>query len=259
MTERILVIRTPSGLSGDMCVAGLAALAGLSDQDLNELVSRIQLPALQNSVTLSEHTVEHISGYQLQLDLPHEHAHRTWADIRTIIDGSALTGKARHWALEAFALLADAEAKVHGTTPDKVTFHEVGALDSILDICLAGQVLEMLKTDRVVCSPLPVCDGQVNCAHGMLATPPPAVQELLTGVPVYGIDYQGETVTPTALALLKAWQVEFGNWPEIEIGKTVRAYGQKVITGVPNGAIFCVGKAHELDTDTQPPPGQVAT
>jgi uncharacterized protein (DUF111 family) len=184
------------------------------------------------------------------LKLPREHAHRTWAEIRAIIDSSALSGTARHWAQEAFALLADAEAKVHGTTPEKVTFHEVGALDSILDICLAGQILERLEADRVVCSPLPVGDGQISCAHGLLASPPPAVQELLTGVPVYGIDHQGETVTPTALALLKAWNVEFGNWPEIEITKTVRAFGQKVIADVPNGAIFCIGVAHNLDTGT---------
>ena len=259
MAERILVIRTPSGLSGDMCVAGLAALAGLSDQELDELVSQVRLPALQNSAKLKEHAVNHISGYQLQLELPHEHAHRTWADVRAIIDDSALSDTAANWALTAFALLADAEARVHGTTPDEVTFHEVGALDSILDICLAGQILELLKTDRIVCSPLPVCDGQVNCAHGLLATPPPAVQELLTGVPVYGIDYQGETVTPTALALLKAWNVEFGNWPKISITGTVRAYGQKVITGVPNGAIFCLGDAHQLDTGSQVPLNKFGT
>jgi hypothetical protein len=237
-----------------MCVAGLAALAGLSAQDLEELVTQIRLPALQNSVKLAAHAVENISGYQLQLDLPHEHAHRTWADVRAIIDDSALSDKAANWALEAFALLADAEARVHGTTPNEVTFHEVGALDSILDICLAGQILELLKADRVVCSPLPVCDGQINCAHGLLGTPPPAVQELLKGVPVYGIDYHGETVTPTALALLKAWNVEFGNWPEIKISKIVRAYGQKLITGVPNGAVFCLGDSHALHTGTHLPP-----
>lgn len=247
MTERILVIRTPSGLSGDMCVAGLAALAGLSAQDLNELVSQIRLPTLKDSLDLTEHSVNHIAGYQLQVNLPHEHAHRTWADIRKIIADSVLSDKARHWALEAFALLANAEAKVHGTTPDQVHFHEVGALDSILDICLAGQILEQLEADKVICSPLPVCDGQINCEHGLLASPPPAVQELLTGVPVYGIDHKGETVTPTALVLLKAWNVEFGNWPKISITRTVRAYGQKLITGVPNGAIFCIGDAHDLD------------
>lgn len=231
-----------------MCVAGLAALAGLSGEDLDKIVAQIGLPALQNSLQLSEHCVENISGYQLQVNLPHEHTHRTWADIRTIINDSVLSDKARHWALEAFALLADAEAKVHATTPDEVHFHEVGALDSILDICLAGQILEKLETDRIICSPLPVGGGQINCAHGLLASPPPAVQELLTGVPVYGIDHQGETVTPTALALLKAWNVEFGNWPEIQVTRMIRAYGQKLITGVPNGAIFGLGDAHALDT-----------
>jgi len=237
-----------------MCVAGLAALAGLTAQDLDELIAQIRLPALKDSLDLTEHSVNHIAGYRLQVDLPGEHVHRTWADIRTIINDSALSDKARHWALEAFSLLADAEAKVHGTTPDEVHFHEVGALDSVLDICLAGQILEQLEADRIVCSPLPVCDGQISCEHGLLASPPPAVQELLTGVPVYGIDHQSETVTPTALALLKAWNAEFGNWPEIKITRMVRAYGQKLITGVPNGAIFCLGVAHAMDTGTHLPP-----
>ena len=85
------------------------------------------------------------------------------------------------------------------------------------------------------------------------------MQELLTGIPVYGIDYQGETVTPTALALLKAWNVEFGNWPAIAITRSVRAYGQKLITGVPNGAIFCLGNLHTLDTGAQVPADKIAT
>jgi hypothetical protein len=88
------------------------------------------------------------------------------------------------------------------------------------------------------CSPLPMCDGVIRCEHGLLASPPPAVQEMLAGVPVYGADAQGETVTPTALAFLKAAGARFGKWPQCEIVTSARAYGGKVFETLPNGANF---------------------
>jgi uncharacterized protein (DUF111 family) len=249
LAERYLVIRLPSGLSGDMCVTGLAALAGLNSHDLNTLIAQIHLPALDNSVVLADHSVQNIAGYQLQVQLPREHSHRSWADIKLIISNSEMSDRAKGWALDAFHLLAMAEAKVHNSKVDDVRFHEVGALDSILDICLAGQILDAIAPDKIICGALPICDGQIRCEHGLLASPAPAVQELLVDVPVYGIAAQGETVTPTALALLKAWQVEFGNWPQITIRKIVRSYGQKIIPDVPNGALFTLGELHDVQSD----------
>jgi uncharacterized protein (DUF111 family) len=134
--------------------------------------------------------------------------------------------------------LAQAEATVHGCSVDEVHFHEVGALDSILDTCVAAALFTKIDPAEFHCSPLPMCDGIIRCEHGLLASPPPAVQEMLNGVPVYGADASGETVTPTALAFLKAAGARFGRWPQCEVVTSARAYGGKVFENLPNGANF---------------------
>ena len=175
--------------------------------------------------------------------IPREHAHRSLADIRKLIEASGYTARARQLAQSAFERLAKAEGEIHGKPPEEVTFHEVGALDSILDICLVSAIFDLLSPDRFVCSPLPVCDGVIRCEHGMLAAPAPAVLQLLEGVPVYGIDSSGETITPTAIALLKALGARFERWPALTVQNVVRVFGGKVIPNVPNGAIFVLGSA----------------
>jgi pyridinium-3,5-bisthiocarboxylic acid mononucleotide nickel chelatase len=92
-----------------------------------------------------------------------------------------------------------------------------------------------------VCGPLPLCDGTVRCDHGLLPAPAPAVLDLLQGVPVRGIQSEGETVTPTAIALLKGLGAQFGAWPEMTIARTALVYGGRVLPGVPNGALFATG------------------
>ena len=242
MTEhRILVIRTPSGLSGDMIVSGLASLAGIDVKMFSSLTNSINAAELEGRSTIIEHSINNISGYRLQMDLPKEHSHRSWREISDIINSSSMQEGAKEIAINAFHLLAMAESQVHSIDPDKVTFHEVGALDSIFDICMAAILLDEIKPNSIICSPLPLGDGEVHCDHGVLMTPAPAVQELLSGVPVYGIDAGVETVTPTALAILKGVKVQFGLWPEMTIDRMVRAYGNRIVPNVPNGAIFAVG------------------
>ena len=143
-----------------------------------------------------------------------------------------------------FGLLADVEGRIHGIPVLEVAFHEIGALDSILDICLAAVLFDRLQPAQLICSPLPVSDGSIRCAHGLLMSPAPAVQDLLAGVPVYGVSPEGETVTPTALALLKALGATFGNWPNIVPEKLVRIYGGKVFKSLPNGALFALGSSY---------------
>jgi len=228
-----VMIRTPSGLSGDMLLTGLSQLADLDTIELNSVVDQIELPALRDVVNVKPHLVNAISGFKAEIDLPHEHHHRTFSDIKTIIDASRLADSAKTLSLEAFTILAKAEAKIHGIEFDKVAFHEVGALDSILDICASAEILCRLSPENVYCSPLPVCDGTIHCEHGLLASPAPAVQEMLIDVPVYGIDSNGETITPTAIAFLRAARAEFGKWPAVSIRNVVRAYGGRVLPGVP--------------------------
>lgn len=243
MTERLLVIRTPSGISGDMLCAGFGVLAGLDDMALSDAIASLGLPALNGAARVVRHSVLQINGFRLDVRLPHEHAHRSFMDICAIIDSSATSSGAKNMARAAFALLAEVEGRIHGISVSDVVFHEIGALDSILDICLAAILFDRLQPARLICSPLPIADGVIRCAHGLLMSPAPAVQDLLPGVPIYGVSAEGETVTPTALAVLKAFGATFGNWPRILPEKLVRIYGGKEFKSLPNGALFAIGSA----------------
>ena len=238
----ILTVRATSGLSGDMLLAGMAAMANISNHELAGLVKELGLPALEGAVQLEKRLVNNIAGVGCRITLPHEHAHRNLVDIRAIITASAMPSVAQELALQAFTILGTAEAAVHGQEPEEVHFHEVGALDSILDICLVCRLYTIINPLYFVCSPLPLADGIIHCAHGHLASPAPAVLHLLKGIPVSSFQGQGETITPTALALLRALNVHFGPWPTMTIANTVISYGSKIFENVPNGAIWALGK-----------------
>lgn len=238
---RVLTVRAVSGLSGDMMLSGLAGIAGLTDGALERLVGELKLPALERCVQIEARSVNGIAGVGCRIELPDEHAHRSLADIRKIIGDSAMPEEVKTLSLRAFTMLAEAESAVHGRAVEEVTFHEVGALDSILDTCLTCRLFAMIGPVRFICSPLPLADGVIHCAHGHVPSPAPAVLRLLTGVPVYGFAGQGETVTPTALSLLKALDAEFGSWPAMTVRATVISYGGKIFRNAPNGAVWALG------------------
>lgn len=156
-----------------------------------------------------------------------------------------MSDKAKELALKTFGFVAEAEGKVHGMALEEVTFHEVGALDSILDICFNCELFTRLNPDHLIVSPLPIADGHIHCTHGVIPSPAPAVQALLVGIPVRPFGAEGETVTPTGIALLKAFGAEFGPWPQMVIEKIETVYGTYVYEGVPNGATFALGKSFE--------------
>ena len=237
-----LVLRPYTGISGDMMVAGLARMLDADQTLIDETVRAIGIEALAGSFRVVPHSLNEVGGWRGDVSLPHEHSHRTLADIRTIIRASALADNAKTLAENAFTVLAEAEGAVHGKATEEVAFHEVGALDSILDMCLAAALFDKLAPAQFVCGPLPVCDGAISCAHGTIPVPAPAVMRLLRDVPVYGIPSRGETVTPTGLALLKAFGASFGVWPHMRIQREAIVYGTRVFPNVPNGAIFAFGE-----------------
>lgn len=241
MKADTLVVRTPSGLSGDMLLCGLARVLELDGPALEQRVARIGSAALTGVLSVQPRLVDGITGWTAVVSLPHEHAHRGLAEIQSLIDDSAMAVPAKTVARAAFGRLAEVEAEMHGIAVEQVRFHEVGALDSILDICLVAELFAELGNPRLVCSPLPVSDGVVRCQHGLLATPAPAVLRMLEGVPVYGVPGAGELVTPTALALLHALGASFGEWPAMTVLRTARAYGTREFVGIPNGALFALG------------------
>lgn len=239
----VLTIRAHSGLSGDMFLAGLLRMTESGEAELNGLLPAIT-PDLAGSVRLVRRQVRHIGGWHAEVSLPRRHEHRTLADITAIIAASGLGEAAKALAVDTFTLLARAEAAVHEKRPEEIHFHEVGALDSILDICLTCELFARLAPSRFVVSPLPIADGSVACAHGVIPVPAPAVLELLEGVPVRPFPAEGETVTPTAAALLRTLGAEFGPWPSMRVQRTALVYGTRVFLDVPNGAMFACGTAY---------------
>ena len=239
--KRVLVLRPYTGISGDIMVSGLARMLGADQATLDRHIASLGVEALAGSLSVIPHSLNKVGGWQCRVTLPHEHSHRTLADIVAIIEAASLTDNAKALAVKAFSIIAEAEGAVHDKPVDTVTFHEVGALDSILDVCLAASLFDALSPDIFVCGPLPVCDGTVRCAHGKLPVPAPAVMRLLHGVPVHGIMAQGETLTPTGVGLIKAFGASFGSWPAMTIETEALVYGTRVFENVPNGAIFAFG------------------
>ncbi len=241
----VLTVRSHSGLSGDMLLAGLLRMTDTGEPELGALLHAV-LPELAGTVRLVRREVNHIGGWHAEVSLPHQHEHRTLSDITALIAAGGMVEAAKRLATDTFTLLAKAEAAVHGRKPEEVHFHEVGALDSILDICMACELFVRLAPSRFVVSPLPVADGSVACAHGVIPVPAPAVLELLRGIPVRPFPAEGETVTPTAAALLRALGATFGPWPAMTVEKTALVYGTRVFDGVPNGAVFACGPAYAV-------------
>ena len=238
---RILTVRAGCGLSGDIMLAGLAALAGLDNAALSELTEELQVPALHGVLQLEQRQVNSIAGVGCRISLPEEHAHRTLADVLRVVEQSRMPAEAREMAARAFEILAEAEAEVHGVQAQNVTFHEVGALDSILDICLVCRIFCLLEPVAFICSPLPLADGIIHCAHGVTHAPAPAVLRMLDGIPVRDFSGTGETVTPTALCLLRAMKAGFGGWPAMTVSRSVISYGNKIFANAPNGAVWALG------------------
>lgn len=168
-----------------------------------------------------------ISGTKVTVRNPEDHPHRGLSDVLAIVDASPLSPFVKEKSREAFRLLAEAEASVHGTTPDEVHFHEVGAIDSIADIIGAFVLVDMAGVQRVISSPLNVGSGTVKCAHGVLPVPAPATLALLEGIPVYSEGSPMERVTPTGALLVKCLADDFGPLPAGRVTASGRGLGDR--------------------------------
>ncbi len=191
------------GASGDMLLASLLD-AGFEKAALEHILAT--LPLTDYDIEHKRTASHHITGSRVHVHVYSTQPARTWADIRTMLETSALPERVRAWALRVFERLAHAEAAVHGVDVDTVHFHEVGALDSIIDIVGICAGLDMLGVDdnHIYASPLPTGSGWVCTQHGLLPVPAPATLKLLADahVPTVAIDSTGEVLTPTAAALL---------------------------------------------------------
>jgi len=169
--------------------------------------------------------------------------HRNLDDVEKILGRSGVSSHAVDTARKVFRRLAEAEGEVHGQPADEVHFHEVGAVDAVVDILGACLALERLEVDEVVCSELPMGRGTVKCEHGELPLPAPAVAAMLPGVPVRPVDVEGETVTPTGAALVTVLANRFGPMPAMTVDKVGVGAGSREYPGLPNVVRAFVGKA----------------
>ena len=165
---------------------------------------------------------------------PREEHHRHFSDIRKIIEDSSLDLGVKKMSLAVFQRLAEAEAKVHNQPVAEVHFHEVGAVDSIVDIVGTAIGVDFFKPDRILASELPMGRGFIQCQHGRLPLPAPATLEILKGYPIKSVEAEGELVTPTGAAIVAALSAGIRSWPSMKVEKIGYGMGKKDFPDHPN-------------------------
>jgi hypothetical protein len=169
------------------------------------------------------------TSFRVDLDTAGAQPHRHLHHVTRIIDDANLHDRVKDRAKRIFTRLAEAEAEVHGTTIEKVHFHEVGAIDAIVDIVGAVLALDLLTVDRILCAPMPTGSGTITCEHGVLPVPAPATAKLLRGFPIAESPEPGELVTPTGAAILTTLATEFGPLPAMRLASV--GYGAGIREG----------------------------
>ena len=231
-----------SGASGDMLLGALVD-CGMDPGVLEKIISSLGL-ARACKVRIEKVLKNKISATQIFIELTSEdQPQRTLSDIREIITNSDLSADVKTQSLSVFQRLAEAEAKIHGCRPDNIHFHEVGAIDSIVDIVGVVAGLEALGVEEVFASPLPLGSGFAKTQHGQIPLPSPATVELLKCVPVYGSGTASEMVTPTGAALLREFVRRFGPIPAMEITKIGYGAGIRDLSDRPNVIRLLIGEA----------------
>jgi uncharacterized protein (TIGR00299 family) protein len=243
---RTLYFDCAAGASGDMILGALVG-AGV---DPAQLVDQLTLLGVANyQVSFAKVDRSNLSATRAKVEIGPEHSHRHLTDLLKIINDSQLSAAVKDRASSIFSLLAEAESEVHDVPVERIHFHEVGALDAIIDIVGACIGFELLGIERFVCSPLHVGSGTVEIAHGRFPVPPPAVVSLLRGAPIYATDVKGELVTPTGAAIIKAVTQEFGPLPAMIVGSIGYGAGAREYKDFPNALRIVIGETldHEAE------------
>ncbi len=204
-----------SGVSGDMILATLID-AGLSPAKLKRELKKLKLDGYAISVSKVKKSGISATSVKVRVDKNRNRVHRTFSDIKKIIDKSSLEPYVKKKSLAVFKVIAEAEATVHGTTPAKVHFHEVGAVDSIIDVVGAVIGFSALGVGAITASPINVGAGTVKTEHGVMPVPAPATAIILKDVPTYANGPAKELTTPTGAAILKTFAKGFGKQPSME-------------------------------------------
>lgn len=242
-------VDTAAGASGDMFLGALVD-AGASVQEMTAAINALGTEQIRLEVTT---TARHsIGATKVDVLAPASHAHRSWADIRSLLEDADLTDWVRRHAIDAFRRLAEAEAAVHRTTPERVHFHEVGGLDAIADVVGAMAGLDALGTPELAAGPVALGTGTVRGEHGAVPVPGPAVLALLrdAGAPVCGGPAPYEMCTPTGAAILAATVTHWNGLPPMTVATIGIGAGHREVEEVPNLLRIVIGESAALPAAT---------
>lgn len=235
-----------AGASGDMILGALVS-AGVDQRALQDQLALLDVKGF--SVDFENVDRSGLSCTQARVRINPEHVHRHLGDILKIVYDSRLNDRVKERAAKIFSRLATAEAKVHNQPVEHIHFHEVGALDAIVDVVGAAICFELLGIQRFVCSPLHVGTGTVDMEHGRFSVPPPAVTELLQSAPIYATDIKGELVTPTGAAIITSVCDEFGPLPAMRLERTGYGAGSRAYEKFPNALRVLIGQEEGKGSD----------
>lgn len=231
MEERVLYFDIINGISGDMTIATLLDL-GIPKEVFLEEIYKLNLND-EFKINIEQKNESGIVGTKVEVITKEVNSHRHLSDIYDIIDKSSLNEFVKNKSKEIFMVIAKAEAKVHGTTIDKIHFHEVGAIDSIVDVISACILVDLLGIDKIYSTSVPVGSGFVKCDHGLMPVPAPATIEILKDVPIKLNTVKGECTTPTGAAIIKTLCNEFVDVLEFEVKQIGYGMGHKQFE-IPN-------------------------
>ena len=244
-----------SGISGDMILGAMVDL-GLDLSDLTQVLSSLDLEEFR--LEAREVASYGFRATKVDVIVPESSLVRTFNNIRDLIEYSPLSDTVKAKSLEIFMRLARAESVVHGKPIDQIHFHEVGAVDSILDIVGAAYGFDALGFTDVFSSPLPLGHGMIKTRHGSIPVPVPAVLEILEETPTYSSGIPTETVTPTGAAVIKSLATSFGNAPPMVLEKTGYGAGTRDL-GAPNLLRIITGDPEGFPTGTEELACQIST
>lgn len=230
-----------AGISGDMTLGALVG-AGADERELTERLRQLGVGGYEISFERVDRSgIDAVRAHVRATE--EQKRHRHLSDILRLIDGSGLSAGVKERAARIFRRLGEAEARVHGVPVERIHFHEVGAVDSIVDVVGACVGFELLGVERFYASALHVGTGTVEMEHGRFPVPPPAVAELLRGAPVYSTEIEGELVTPTGAAIVSTLCEGYGPLPRLRVEATGYGAGKRVYEKFPNVLRVFVGES----------------
>jgi pyridinium-3,5-bisthiocarboxylic acid mononucleotide nickel chelatase len=250
---KILYFDCFAGISGDMTIGALLDL-GIDKKLFLDEISKLAIGGYK--IEISRGSSNSITGTDFKViieehDHSHGHVHRNLDDIKEIINSGDLSSNVKKLSISIFEKIAAAESEVHGVSIDKIHFHEVGAVDSIIDIVGTAVCIDIIKPDKIISSPLHLGTGTVVCAHGDLPVPVPAVVKILKDTPVYSKGVKGELVTPTGAGIIKTIADDFREIPDMIIEKAGFGTGKRNY-GITNALRVILGTLEDKVSELKP-------